>query len=812
MKSTRLALSLSLLVAALAALAASGCSKSLKSALVPNQPPTVRLSSAPYDTTNRYFYSYRINWVGYDPDGRVDHYIYWADDGKKIPRTLTTKNEQIIQFAAARPDTTGGTSEDRSSDFHTFYIVAVDDQGDTCEAVTRSFYSYTVAPTVLILSPRPTHLSVAYVTPAVRINWTGTDPDGQSSTKPKKYKFKLFAPGGAYPISEAIRDPNAFRIFFAPNFVGWDSSSTDTTTVQYTNLSPNTDYLFAVVAFDEAGAYSPIFSLDTNMLRLRTTFAGSNGPVITMFNEFFFYRYPSGGYCNDPRCEVALEIPANQPVTFNWFADPAREGADIESYRWKLGGDVGDETPRTNEQTDVSHWSAPSLGTTSATVGPFARDTLLRFYIEATDNNGLKSLGAIRFTVVKPTFAKPVLFVNDTRLTVDQTLTPPYPPGFGPGDYKAPTGPWPSRAELDTFLFAVGGVPWQKYPTGTISPPGLFSGYAYDTATTETGKIDQTFPLSIMGQYRTVVWFVDQAGATIVFGAGKKYTSLRYMAFPNHVNTIATYSKSGGRLWLMGGGIALASLKDWTNRSNQTSIWNGNRNELIPGRMMYDLVHWRTEVANTSATITPTAVSKYSRIGVPWTGHGPNRDIPGPPNYGLLPQYIRPKNPSLDPFPPNRTGQGPAAFYQVDKEIEYITATAPNFIIEDFDPSILGVNEQSALDTLYSVSTSNFFLGPVMTYYHGQANGPLVFSGFPVWFFTRSDAEAVSRFVLTDVFGIPRTGPMPRTNLVPASAWKGGVTPVLRSAPRGSSRAVDRVLRDQRATPLPTGPVRKPLE
>ena len=295
MKSTRLVLSVSVLVAALAALAATGCSKSLKSAIVPNQLPTVRLSSAPYDTTNRYFYSYRINWVGYDPDGRVDHYVYWVDDGKKIPRTLTTKNEQIVQFDASRPDTTGGTAENRSSDFHTFYIVAFDDQGDTCEAVTRSFYSYTVAPTVRILSPRPTHLSVAYVTPAVRITWTGTDPDGQSTTKPKKYKFKLFAPGGAYPISEAIRDPEAFRRFFAPNFFGWDSSSTDTTTVQYTNLSPNTDYLFVVVAFDEAGAYSPIFSLDSNMLRLRTTFAGSNGPVITMFNEFFFYRYPSGG-------------------------------------------------------------------------------------------------------------------------------------------------------------------------------------------------------------------------------------------------------------------------------------------------------------------------------------------------------------------------------------------------------------------------------------------------------------------------------------------------------------------------------------
>jgi len=227
--------------------------------------------------------------------------------------------------------------------------------------------------------------------------------------------------------------------------------------------------------------------------------------------------------------------------------------------------------------------------------------------------------------------------------------------------------------------------------------------------------------------------------------------------------------------------------------------------------MMYDLVHWRTEVSNTSATITPTAVRTYARIGVPYVGHGPNHDV-STPNYATLPPFMRPKDPSLDPFPPNRPNQGPAAFYQVDKEVEFITATSPNFIIEDFDPSILGVDNESALDTLYSVSTSNTFLGPVMTYYHGLENGPLVFSGFPVWFFTRADGQALSRFVLTDIFGIARTGPMPRTNLISAGARNAQPSPLRPAAPRGSPGAFDRVLRDQRATPLPTGPIRKPLE
>ena len=49
----------------------SGCSKITKM-MVPNQPPTVKLTSAPYDTSGRYFYAYKLGWIGNDPDGRVD--------------------------------------------------------------------------------------------------------------------------------------------------------------------------------------------------------------------------------------------------------------------------------------------------------------------------------------------------------------------------------------------------------------------------------------------------------------------------------------------------------------------------------------------------------------------------------------------------------------------------------------------------------------------------------------------------------------------------------------------------------------------
>ena len=72
-----------------------------------------------------------------------------------------------------------------------------------------------------------------------------------------------------------------------------------------------------------------------------------------------------------------------------------------------------------------------------------------------------------------------------------------------------PAGPWPTAAELDTFLFARGGVPWRSYPAGTLSPPGIFSGYEFDTIGTRGISADGVVPLSLLGQYRHIVWYTD---------------------------------------------------------------------------------------------------------------------------------------------------------------------------------------------------------------------------------------------------------------------------------------------------------------
>jgi hypothetical protein len=81
-------------------------------------------------------------------------------------------------------------------------------------------------------------------------------------------------------------------------------------------------------------------------------------------------------------------------------------------------------------------------------------------YVQAEDDLGARSLGIVRLRVFVVSFERPLLVVDDTRFELDK---------LAPGGCVAPyTKQWPSAAELDTFLYARGGVPWKC----TVNPPG----------------------------------------------------------------------------------------------------------------------------------------------------------------------------------------------------------------------------------------------------------------------------------------------------------------------------------------------------
>ena len=806
-----------LVVAGLAlALFAGGCGKKPGTIrIIPNERPRVTLTAAPVNQADTAYYAYKISWSGYDPDGRIAYYQYAIDPkGGATPETTwirTTKNEETIFFRASVPDTNSGPTY-QANEPHTFVIKAFDDDNEQSPHQSRSFFAYTMAPIVNIVNPTPSHLGAKQVTPSVRISWDGKDEDGVFTQKPVKYKYRLLGPGDAeYPSGLAVLDPLAARRFFAAkNFAGWDSTSAETTFAQFTNLTPSSgggSYLFIVVGFDEAGAYSADWSLDNNMLEMTVGYAGTLGPRIGMFNEFFNYLYPSGGYApNDELAWVRIEVPAAIPITVNWFAI-APEGATIEWYRWRLDGDVDDETPRTNESTDWYHWSQKSVGTTQCRIGPFpggasgGSGVSHKLYIEAMDNTGIKSIGILEMTPVAPTFNSELLIVDDTRLELDYNFTN--------GTRKNYTTDWPAAAELDTFLYAVGGTNWRRTVTGRsgITPPGMFSGYSFDTLGTRQGYEIATagVPLTRLGRYRHIIWLVDRSASNkresttdIVNGM----STMRFMNTPGRASTLASYIYAGGKVWLAGGAGAYTSLIEFNAtgaRANDNlygignTVFSSSVGELAGGRLMFDYAKWQSEMV---ASVLVTNVVKSSRAIGGWTN--PGRDYVGTitaPDYSALPSSLRRRSASTpsDSLPPTRTnGQGNTFYLTGSIPAEYLTQSNP--IIEDRDPDPLSTVEFSALDTLYELQGGSLatnitgYKPATMTYYHGTASPEFIFTGFSLWDWTKADCISLIDFVMQRIWGINRRAGAPDRMGSPTAISRQGVAPALAGQKSNTAR------------------------
>jgi hypothetical protein len=107
-------------------------------------------------------------------------------------------------------------------------------------------------------------------------------------------------------------------------------------------------------------------------------------------------------------------------------------------------------------------------------------------------------------------------------------------------------------------------------------------------------------------------------------------------------------------------------------------------------------------------------------------------------------------------------------WFRTDYRAEYITQLT--YVREDYDDDPDIVNEFSTLDTLYLTQGHVAPLNsPVMTYYHGRENQPLVFSGFNLWYWRRSQCIQLVDWVLQQVWGLAHDPSAPRdARAVPA--------------------------------------------
>jgi len=722
-----------IVIPALALLAFGACGKVAPLVSLPNQPPTVTLTSAPAPGSTIGNYSYDIRWAGRDADGHIDHFLFTVDppvrSGTDTAWTPTTLNRRVFVFSA---DSLPSDSSLYAHRFHTVVVKAVDDRGAMSAPAWISFTATTVLPTLKVTSPQASKLLLPTVAPDFHVSWLADDPDGRSSRAPAAIKFKLFGESSVPGILDIQLNPDTLLKLFEPQFAGWDSLPGSSTGVDVRGLQAGRTYMLAVVALDEAGAVSAPFTLDSNILTFSTSAAAQVGPVLTITSPYFTLTYGAGGFLSSPSQYFHVEVPAGLETVLDWSGAPPA-GSFITGYRWAVDiASLTDETPRTDEAADLKHWSQWHLDTQARlpAVHPELESRTHTFYLEARDNSDGLSLLVVVYTAITASMERDLLIVDDTRFTRDVKSG---------GCVQAPRGPWPMAAELDTFLFARGGKPWKCYPAGTFSTPGVFAGYAYDSLVTY--GLGTNLTLAKLNHYRHIVWMVN-GDFVLTNDVNLQYPMLRLLSAPGANTPLPVWLALGGKLWVMGGGVATATQIDWEGKLGPHNVYSSELGELTPARFMYQFPHWQSEITEdrtNRVVLSPRAVGGW----------------PGAPDYSLLPPQLEEKSVDTDPMAPNRSN--PADFYRTNCIAEYLTK--PNQIIEQ-DP-VTGATS-SALDTLYETQGGVAGSGrPVMTLYHGAGSTAVVFSGFPAWYFKRVQGIAVIDWVLQTYWGLSRA-PAPR--------------------------------------------------
>jgi hypothetical protein len=462
------------------------------------------------------------------------------------------------------------------------------------------------------------------------------------------------------------------------------------------------------------------------------------GPVFTVFNDSFFFTYSIGGFNLDPANFIHTEAPAGRPIRFNWSAKTA-SGSFVSGYRWMMDGNVGDEAPRSDEASDLVHWSQYSPLVQSVdlpAINPAGTSETHFLYIEAQDNNKQVSIAVVQFVVVRPVFDRELLIVDDTRVTPDRKLGT---------CVDRPRGVWPDAAEMDTFFFARGGRPWKCYPTGVLSPVGIFSGYSYDTLGTRFLP-QGTLTLQSLSHYKHVIWYTDNKASLNINEpdvALDPMSELRWLSSPGRSNPLGTWVSQGGQLWMFGGGTASSLQRNWEKLGTAADVYSNADGELVPGRFMYDVFGWRSE-------ITAKSFAQATKPEHP-IGRGASS-----PDYSTLPDYLFEKTFETDDYTvyaPNRIGT--SDFYQTAQVGEGITK--PNDVLEDQDPDPDVVRTEAVLDTIYeSVGGTLGSTRPVMTLMHSASGQRQVFSGFQLWYWQRGEQILILDWVLQTVWGLPR--------------------------------------------------------
>jgi len=523
----------------------------------PNRAPSVRITSGgvspePLD------YRAQFTWCGSDEDGVVTAY-YWAVDDTVSEHAWheTTGFTAEPHIHATTPDS---QHPGQASDWHTFYVRAVDNELTFSPTERRYFNATTVAPASRITSP---YLEVprAELQTSFRVEWEGSDLDCScESRRPEFFEYKLtYVPdfAGDPTIREAL---GTGRNLLADTSTGddgrWVRVPESVRDVQLRKLVPSggsvESYAFAVRAIDEAGAVEPELERGRNLITFAVTTTPS-APYVTISEATLgVHRFPQDGEVWDN-----VTVFVGQPYVFRWTGDASYYESEPGDVNYALDP-AGSEYPTPHDPRGLSGWSGWGPWTETREPLLFHPDqtgsyhTLYVLMRDISNTEGSTRRCVVRMRVVDYTFSKYALLVDDAY--------------FYEGIRDS---------EHDAYLKA--SALRQLYQCGPVDDWSAFGD-------NDVNLSPHKLPDELQVLYQNLIWNLNYPGGR---------TSGLFATEEDGVRRLSVYLRAGGRLFILGGPIC-GALRNRTNIYPQPppDVWDLDERE----KLYYNYLYMRNTV------------------------------------------------------------------------------------------------------------------------------------------------------------------------------------------------------------------------
>jgi hypothetical protein len=528
----------------------------------PNVRPQVRITEGAA-TSDSAGVDYRVlfRWAGSDVDGVVARYQWAVDDTVAGAWHDTTVTSTRVNFSATREGPPRQTGDTYFTDWHTFYVRAIDSEFAFSRPDRRLFNARTIAPTSRITFPVTSeweHLPLRLSGTAL-VRWEGEDIDSsRPDGKPVAYEVKLARVAALSAPEQRFLDSlstgrNLLESPGAGSPSRWVRVDGGTTEVTLPNLPDSWCFVFGVRAVDEAGAIEPAINLrlNRNFIVFEVSSAVSQPDVFMSEARFGTHQFPGEG------ATWNLSVPPGVPLRFAWIGVASSYGSLPGKVNYAL--DIPDpecEMPR--DPRGIGGWVGWGTWESNATPFRFSPDeagTTHYLYVlmrDVSDNPRSTRRCVVKLNVVAFTFRKDALVVDDARF-----------PGL------------PSDAVHDAFLSATILRRLRMLPQ--VADVGIWYGIE--------GEGPRILRMEDVADYRTIVWHVN-LGSSVYSGIGDR--------LGRNVGLLSSFLEEGGQLFMFGGRIAGTELSD-LHYPKDPPWQEADRN-----RLYYRFLYMRSEIVGSS--------------------------------------------------------------------------------------------------------------------------------------------------------------------------------------------------------------------